>query len=80
MNDAKRQHSGNPAILWASLILFVLFGVQIAYQVYQLGSIFVCQKAMSSSSLNECVVQNFRFLFSLHRAMGRRNILGLLLS
>jgi outer membrane protein assembly factor BamB len=34
MNDAKREHQGNPSILWASLILFVLFGVQIAYQVY----------------------------------------------
>ncbi len=34
MNDAKRERTGNPAILGASLILFVLFGVQIAYQIY----------------------------------------------
>jgi outer membrane protein assembly factor BamB len=34
MNVDKRQHSGNPALLWASLILFALFAVQIAYQVY----------------------------------------------
>jgi outer membrane protein assembly factor BamB len=34
MNDAKPQRRGNPAILWASLILFALFAVQMAYQIY----------------------------------------------
>jgi outer membrane protein assembly factor BamB len=34
MNDAKTQHPGSPAILWASVILFALFAVQLAYQIY----------------------------------------------
>jgi len=34
MNDAHVQRSGNPVILWASVALFGLFAVQLAYQVY----------------------------------------------
>lgn len=35
MNDVQSSHSGRSAILWASVILFSLFAVQIAYQFYQ---------------------------------------------
>ncbi|MHB1422252.1 MAG: PQQ-binding-like beta-propeller repeat protein, partial [Gemmataceae bacterium] len=34
MNNVQSPRPGNPALLWASAILFVLFGVQSAYQVY----------------------------------------------
>jgi outer membrane protein assembly factor BamB len=34
MNKANSQQLGCPAILWASLILFALFAVQTAYQIY----------------------------------------------
>lgn len=34
MNDAKTPRAGSPALLWASVVLFALFGVQIAYQIY----------------------------------------------
>jgi outer membrane protein assembly factor BamB len=34
MNDAKTPRSGSPAILSASVILFGLFAVQLAYQIY----------------------------------------------
>jgi outer membrane protein assembly factor BamB len=36
MNDAKAPHSVRSAILWASVILFGLFAVQTAYQLYQI--------------------------------------------
>jgi hypothetical protein len=39
----------------------------------QFGSIFVCQKAMSSSSFIASVLQNFRFPFSLHQAGDSKN-------
>ncbi|HTU23073.1 MAG TPA: PQQ-binding-like beta-propeller repeat protein [Gemmataceae bacterium] len=35
MDDAKTQRSGCPAILWASAVLFGLFAVQSAYQIYR---------------------------------------------
>jgi outer membrane protein assembly factor BamB len=35
MNEATAQHQGSPAILWTSVVLFCLFGVQTAYQIYQ---------------------------------------------
>lgn len=35
MNDAKTLNSGKPALLWASLFLFAMFAVQIAYQLHQ---------------------------------------------
>lgn len=34
MNDAKPRRSGSRAILWASAVLFALFALQIAYQIY----------------------------------------------
>lgn len=37
MNDVKTARLGNPALLWASAILFVLFGVQTAYQIYHIN-------------------------------------------
>ena len=39
----------------------------------QLGSICVCQKAMSSSSFNASVLQNSEFPFSLHQAVDSKN-------
>ncbi len=36
MNDATPRRRGNPAILWASVILFGLFVVQMIYQLYRL--------------------------------------------
>ncbi|HTU22883.1 MAG TPA: PQQ-binding-like beta-propeller repeat protein [Gemmataceae bacterium] len=35
MNDAKAQRPGSPALLAASVILFGLFAVQLAYQIYR---------------------------------------------
>jgi hypothetical protein len=40
----------------------------------QFGSIFVCQKAMSSSSLNKTVLQNPEFPLSLHQAVDSKNV------
>jgi outer membrane protein assembly factor BamB len=55
MNDAKPQRRGSPTVLWASVILFGLFGVQIAYQIYHTNHRGMDVDAVLTAELAEAV-------------------------
>jgi outer membrane protein assembly factor BamB len=56
MNDVKVQRAGSPAILWASAILFALFAVQVAYQIYRAAHNHLTVDASLSAELADAVL------------------------
>lgn len=56
MNDVKYQRRGNPTLLGISAILFALFAVQIAYQVYRASHHYLTVDTNLSAELADAVI------------------------
>jgi outer membrane protein assembly factor BamB len=57
MNDAQSQHSGSSVLLWTSMVLFGLFAMQAAYQIYLVHRNHLKMDADLSAELTDAVFQ-----------------------